>query len=410
MPSTEQLISIRSLTGEAKSKANREVDQYAEHRYKHKYQTRIRMNRINALANCNFGNSLTFEVPSHGQICGEMALSLNLPALADGATYKPYAAMRIIDKIVYRAGGTQFYEIRPAEVVPLLINRARDKDHKDRLKAIWGNAAAANAQEILIPLLTPWSVWNNASMMETLDFGVRGQCIWDGSRLAKNLVVEVQFASKAQATSSASSAFTTASSLGSAQLFWEELVGNKATIDAIRARIPTTFYGEEYTRLKNVSINGDGTALTPVNVSALTARAGTKGFYFICRTQTEAATDDPWVGDERLREIRVELDGREVASNEGEPASVQEYQELLAGRKTLPAPNFAAFTFGNDQSAAFHAQTYSGLLKNQAVNECLLRLGSVIRNPAAPMECDVIAVHPRQYTFSSGTVRASNCY
>ena len=129
MPSQEQLIQIRSLTGEARSKANQTIDQYSEHRYRHKYQTQTRVNRINALPSVNFGGSYTFEVPSHGQVMGEMSLVLDLAAL-DGQNYKPYAAMRIIDKIIYRAGGNQFYEYKPLEVVPLLINRARDADQR----------------------------------------------------------------------------------------------------------------------------------------------------------------------------------------------------------------------------------------------------------------------------------------
>jgi hypothetical protein len=409
MPSTEQLISIRSLTGEAKSKANRVVDQFSEHRFKHKYQTRIRMNKISALSDVTFGGTYNLEVPSHGQVCGELALTLSLPAL-EGQTYKPYAAMRIIDKIVYRAGGTQFYEIRPAELVPLLINRSRDKDHKDKLKAVWGDSQAANAQQIMIPLITPWSVWQSEKMMEPLDHGVRGQSIWDGSRLTKNLVIELQFASRAQATSDTNSAFASASSLGPVTLFWEEYVGNKTTLDAIRAGIPTTFYCDEYTALKNQSINGDGTALTSLNVSALTSRAGTKGFYFQVRSTTEAANDNPWESDNRLREIRVDLDGREVHSNENEPVAIQDYQQLLAGKKTLPEPNFAHFTFGNDDSAAFHAQMFSGLLKNQAVNETVLQVGATVRAPAVAMVCDVYSQHPRQFVFTSGTIRASNCY
>ena len=128
------------------------------------------------------------------------------------------------------------------------------------------------------------------------------------------------------------------------------------------------------------------------------------------RSTAEAASDDPWLSDDRLREVRLNLDGREVYSNENEPAAVQEYQQLLAGKKTLVVPNFAHFTFGNDDSAAYHAQTYSGLLKNQAVNETVLELGAVVRIPNTTMVCDVYAQHPRQFVFSSGGVRASNCY
>ena len=410
MPSQEQLIQIRSLTGEARSKANQTIDQYSEHRYRHKYQTQTRVNRINALPSVNFGGSYTFEVPSHGQVMGEMSLVLDLPAL-DGQNYKAYAAMRIVDKIIYRAGGNQFYEYKPAEVAPLLINRARDADHKEKLKALWGNSAAANAQRVLIPLILPWSVWNSEKMMRPLEHGVRGQTLWDGSRLSKNLVIEIQMASKAQATTDAASAFAgNTTNLGGVQLFREEIVATKSTLDAIRSEIPDTFYAEEYTRLNNQTINSDGTDLTNVNVSTLTSRAGTKGFYFICRSAAEAATDNPFTSDDRLREVRLELDGREVASTEGQPSEVQEYLALLAGKKTLPEPNFANFTFGNDESAALHAQTYSGLLKNQAVNETVLRLAAKVRNPQVVMQCDIVAVHPRQYTFVSGGVRASNCY
>ena len=409
MPSEEQLISIRSLTGEARSKANETVDQYKERRYRHKYQSRMRMNKISALSACSFDQKKTFEVPSHSQICGELMLCLDLPAL-DGQNYKPYAALRCIRKITLRAGGNQFYEYKPLELMPLLINRVRDSFHKQKLKNICGNSAATASGRVMIPIITPWSVWHNDAICEPLDHGVRGATLWDGARLTQNLVVEVEFASKAELTTSASSAFQQATSFGDADLYWEELVASKPTKDAIRAQIPTTVYCDEFTRKPGLTINGDGTALTSVNVSALTSRAGTKGFYFRVCSQAEYAADDPFVSDARLRAVKLDLDGRQVYDNSDQTAEVIDYQRLLAGERTTISPNYAHFTFGNDDSAAFHAQTYSGLLKNQAVNETVLEIAAIPRDPATAMVCDVYAQHPRQFTFTSGTVRASNCY
>ena len=106
---------------------------------------------------------------------------------------------------------------------------------------MFGGTASATGGKFVMPLLTPWSVWQGEGIMAAPNFGERRGGLWDASKLKNNLVIEVQFASRGDATSDASSTFTTASDLGNMTLYWEEVVGSKATLDAVRSEIPSDF-------------------------------------------------------------------------------------------------------------------------------------------------------------------------
>ena len=159
-------------------------------------------------------------------------------------------------------------------------------------------------------------------------FGERRGGIWDSSKLANNLVVEVQFASRA----ASNSAFTSASDLRNVSLYWEEIVCNKQTKDAIRAEIPTVHCVEEYTRL-NDQIVSDA-AVTTIKCASLISRAATTGFVFRCRTAAEDDVDlNCMAGDEELASLKVTIDGRDVYDTDSRSTAMREYQNILAGHR-----------------------------------------------------------------------------
>ena len=245
--------------------------------------------------------------------------------------------------------------------------------------------------------------------MEAPNFGERRGGIWDASKLKNNLVIEIQFASRGDATSDASSTFTSASDLGNVTLYWEEIVGSKATLDAIRSEIPSDYCIEEYTRSDNVAVSDS--APTTIKCASLVSRAGTSGFIFRCRTAAEDDTDlNCMAGDEEVESLKVTVDGRDVYDTDSRSDAMRAYQNILAGRDADAAaaePNFAHWSFGNSHKQ-YNAAHIPALLKNGAVNE--LDIDLQCEAGSGSTRCDVIACHLRHFKFADGTVKVSNAY
>ena len=62
--STETLVKLRSLTGQAKSKANAVVQGLKRRKYKDKYSYNVRVNKVTALNNVQFSGNYSFQVPA----------------------------------------------------------------------------------------------------------------------------------------------------------------------------------------------------------------------------------------------------------------------------------------------------------------------------------------------------------
>ena len=212
-------------------------------------------------------------IPAHNQICGEFFLELNLPALAGGATYKAYPLLQLIKMVTIRTGN-KVYEYEPAKIFPLLLCKVRDDKMKAQLMELFedhsGGTATGNGGRYILPLLQPWSIWFTERIAQPVRHGDRGGALFDCSRLSDNMVVEIQFASKANATSAADAAFASASNLGNLGLRWEEIVGSGPTLAAIRQKIPRSVCVEEYTRLERQDISDSQT--TVYKVASLVSR------------------------------------------------------------------------------------------------------------------------------------------
>jgi hypothetical protein len=84
--STETLVNLRGLTGEAKTKANVTVSSIAPRKYKNKYSYCTRVNKINVLNNASFGGNYSFSLPYFSQLVQESWIEMDLPGLTQEST------------------------------------------------------------------------------------------------------------------------------------------------------------------------------------------------------------------------------------------------------------------------------------------------------------------------------------
>ena len=69
--STETLVKLRGQTNEGRSKANRTHDDIRYDSHKNKYQYNVRINKVTALNNVQFGGNYSFQLPAFSQLVGE---------------------------------------------------------------------------------------------------------------------------------------------------------------------------------------------------------------------------------------------------------------------------------------------------------------------------------------------------
>ena len=400
--STETLVKLRGLTAEGRGKANVAVPTSAVRRYKTQHSYNLRVNKVDVLQGVQLGGNYSFKVPAFKQVIGEMWMEISLPELAGNHTWKTYPLCNVVERVTYRAG-QKFYEFEPAKDFPILLNSIRDPKMKEQLLAMLkdhSGAASKNAGTYILPMVTPFSIWNTDRLAQPLRHGNRGGAFMDCSRLADNLVVELQFASRAVATSDAASSYATAANLGNVTLRWEEIVAAPQTLAQIRREIPKSVCCDEYTRLERQDISSAQS--TVYKCASLVSRAGTRGFYF----KVDAGTDDIMTGAEHVASLKVRCDGRDIYDTDSRPDDTRSYQRILAGDPgDVGQPKWAHFFFGN-QHDQFDANFHGSLLKNGACNELDLE----IQAESGGSKIDIIACHSRQFSFADGTIKVSNAY
>ena len=401
--STETLVKLRGQTNEGRSKANRTHDDIRYDKHKNKYQYNVRVNKVTALNNVQFGGNYSFQLPAFSQLVGEAWIEVTLPALSTG-TYRKYPLLHVIDLVQYRCG-QKFYEFCPRKDIPILLSRIRNKEQKTALRALFGGTVSNAGGTFILPLVTPMSIWTSDKLAKPIEHGARGAGFWDAGLLSDNMVIELTVAQKADACSANDAAFASAADLGSLVLKWEEVVGAPQTIAAMKQAVPKHYCCEEYTRLENQVVSDS--ADTTYRVASLISRAGTTGFIFRARP---AAADtqqlDCMAGSENIKNLVVRVDGREVYDTDDRSNAQRSYQEVLAGNpQAVGEPKLAHFAFG-----ASHKQYDQGyipaLLKNGATNECDLD----IRSESGDDRIDIVACHLRSFTFASGTIKTANVY
>ena len=191
--STETLVKLRGLTSEARSKANTTVQDLQQRTYKNKYSYNVRTNRINALNNVQFGGNYSFQLPAFNTIVGEAWLSIELPTLTTANTYRKFPLLHAVDLISYRAR-QKFYEFCPRKDLPILLNKIRDPVMKAEVMKIYEDASGAPSSSpgtMILPLILPWSIWHSDRLSQPIKHGNRGGGLFDASRLADNMVIEL---------------------------------------------------------------------------------------------------------------------------------------------------------------------------------------------------------------------------
>ena len=407
--STETLVKLRGLTSEARSKANTTVQDLQQRTFKNKYSYNVRTNRINALSNVQFGGNYSFQLPAFNTIVGEAWLSIELPALASPETYRKYPLLHCVDLISYRAG-QKFYEFCPRKDLPVLLNRIRDVHMKSEVMKIFvdGSGLPSSSPGVMIlPLILPWSIWHSDRLSQPIRHGNRGGGLFDNSRLADNLVIELQMATRGASTSSSASTFVSASDLGNVTLHWEEVVCSSQVSAAIRKELPSYYCIEEYTRLEDQVVSF--VTETVFKVASLVSRAGTTGFYFRLRNSSVDSTNlDCMTGDQDFEKLVVTCDGRDIYDTDDRSPEQRHYQRLLAGDPgNVGQPKWAHFMFGNTHYQ-FDARHITGLLKNGSCNELDLTLRA--DSNGTSNRVDIVAVHLRTFSLADRTVKVANAY
>ena len=219
------------------------------------------------------------------------------------------------------------------------------------------------------------------------------------------MVVEIQFAQKADACSDANAALDGSADLGNVVLKWEEVVASPQTLQAMKAEAPKYHCIEEFTRLDNQAATD--ASKTTYRVASLVSRAGTTGFIFRARPAANDAQNlDCMEGAEHIKALTVRVDGRDVYDTDDRSDAQRSYLDILNGNPgAVGSPKFAHFTFGNSHRQFDHSHV-SGLLKNGAVNELDLDL----QTETGDDRVDIIAVHLRSFTFANGTIKSANVY
>ena len=401
--STETLVKLRSLTAQGKSKANVTVPNQPR-KYKEPHSYNIRVNKINALSNCQFGGNYSFQIPAYDTVVGEAWLSMDIPALA-GGTYKLYPMAELIDTYTLRSG-QKVYEFCPRRDLPILLNRIKDQAMKTEVMKLFkdhSGAASANPGKMLIPLVTPMSIWHTDKLCQPIRHNNRGGSFWDASRLAGNMTVEIQFRQKADAVTDASQAFSSAADLGNLTLHWEEVVAGPADLEAIRRACPREICCEEYTRLDDQVVSA--ATVTTYKTASLISRAGTTGFYFRARAVGDDALNC-MSGASHLKSLVVTCDGRDLYNTDSRSDDERAYRKLLSGDPAFDIePKYAHYSFSNN-SQNYDAAAVGGLLKNGSCNE----LDLSIQAEAGCDRIDIIAVHLRNFRFQDRTIKVSNAY
>jgi hypothetical protein len=333
-----------------------------------------------------------------------MWISMTVPQIA-GGTYKKYPLVELVDLITYRAG-QKFYEFSPRLDLPILLNRIKDQDMKTEIMKLFvdhSGAASANPGLMILPLITPMSIWHTDKLSQPIRHNNRGGSFWDASRLAGNMTVEIQFRPKAGAVTDASQAFSSAADLGNLTLHWEEVVAGSTDLEAIRRACPNEICCEEYTRLNDQVVSA--ASATTYKTASLISRAGTTGFFFRARAVGDDALNC-MSGASHLKSLVVTCDGRDLYSTDSRSDDERAYRKLLSGDPAFRAePKYAHYSFSNN-SQNFDASAVGGLLKNGACNE----LDLTIQSEAGSDRIDIVAVHLRNFRFQDRTIKVSNAY
>jgi len=123
-----------------------------------------------------------------------MWIQVRLPALSAGK-YRPSAVLEFVKEIRLKHSDT-FFTYQPRRLMPILLNRDRNKISKDKKLAIFGPRVADDgATEWLLPIIHPWDQWLSKDFYENdVKHGKMSKGLFRCDLLKEELVCEIDLA------------------------------------------------------------------------------------------------------------------------------------------------------------------------------------------------------------------------
>ena len=333
-----------------------------------------------------FGATHTVKIPSHNKIIGEIYFDFVLPAL-DAGSYCDNIAANLIKRLRLKCGST-FYDIEPKHAYTVLLAKCTNKQ---RRKETVRQLQAAPEEECRVNIVTPWCNLQRGMPRKKADQNPG----FDSSRLASDLVVEIEMADLLEVTTGASSS----DSFTPCTCRFEELIVSEEDEAALKARLPRQWLCADFTVLENQ--NSDKVLSEVYDLDALISSAPTKSLWLQVRKNTDVTAKSFQVSRGECA-VKLTLDGREVYD---ESVSVRERRHFHRGDPVDVLEN------GDDlRGYHFCHEPYevssSGCFPNDSINHATLEVKNSSENSCS---LNLIAEHERVVRItSSGAIRISN--
>ena len=391
---TESLIKLLNGTSSGRGKANVKVPSFRYRRTANEANYRFRVNSVQAASTiAAAGQTIRVALPAYSAIVGEQYLKVSLAACSSG-TYDPYTGASLIKSLRLRHSDVAYEVLNVKAVWAYLISKCRNKEDKEQRKKIFGNSAAsAAAQELVIPLLQPWSVHFGPEMYNPEPVRhARRSTLFPAYALRENAVWEIEFEPVANVCSTGAAGMQ----INEVSLCWEELVASPDVVAAIKKKLPKAVCAPDFTFQAVTATGSEQSA----DVTALLSRAPTHSIAFYLKT---SANDDPFDIVSSLSLEELECDGRVLITNRDETAAERQYIDILEGRPSnRGAPEMPVVSFDND--GGYSVAHASQQLSNTACNSVQIKF------TAAASSGQLIACHQRQFLIDAGTIKNQNVY
>jgi len=391
---TESLIKLLAGTSSGRAKANVRIPSFKYRRTANEANYRFRVNSVNVASVIpTSGATQRIQLPAFSAIVGEQYLKVKLKA-TDSGNYKQYVGAQCIKSIRLRHSDIAYELTNVKEVWAYLISKCRNKEDKETRKAMFGNSAVSGAeQNLIIPLLSPWSVHFSAEMYgpEPVRHG-RRSTLFPAYALRENCVWEIEFEPVSQFVASGA----TGGGIEDVELCWEEVVCDQATGAKIKKALPKAVCAPDFT-FQAITTTGSEQS---EDITALLSRAPTHSLAFYLRT---SGNDDPFDCISTIEMGELECDGRVLVSDRDQNEAERKYRDILEGRPSnRGTPEVPCLSFDND--GGYSTAHSSMQLSNVACNSVTLKIN------AAAGSGQVMAVHQRHFIVDSGTLKNQNVY
>jgi hypothetical protein len=395
---TETLIKLLNQTSSGRGKSNIKVKSFQYRRTATDMNYKMRVNTVQAATSiATAGQTIRVQLPTFGQaVVGDIFLKVNFKATTQG-TYKPYVGAQCLKSIKLRHSDVAYELLNVKQVWAYLLSKCKNKEDKDERKKIFGNsAAAAGAQELVVPLLTPWSPHFNAEMYGTGPIKhARRHILFPAYALRENCVFELEFESCANLCS----ADVLGAEIQNVDLCWEEVVASPDVLARIKKELPKAVCAPDFTA---IPVTCDGNEQKE-DVTSILSRAPTHSLCFYL--QETANADDPFNCVDVLQLEEIIADGRTILTNRDEASEAERrYKDILRGRpRNRGAPQLPSVSFDNDGGYSLNHAAMQ--ISNTAANSVTLNF-----KPAAACAGQILAVHERHFSVDNGTIKNTNVY